>query len=236
MRPRVVRELNHVDAVTAANAALGTVAVLVALGDSTLAARLILAAALADGIDGILARRHGPTDLGELLDSLADVVSFGVAPAVLAFSAVPAGTDLARATGAAGALFVVAGVVRLGLYVNTDRPQEITCGVPTTLAATLLAAGLLFAGPPVPGSTTIWMLPVAVVLFAILMLTRFPYPDLTDRDAALVGTLMVLATALPFWRRGVFPATLVALSAAYLFLAPRWYRTDLPRDRIERDT
>jgi archaetidylserine synthase len=236
MRPRVVRELNHVDAVTAANAALGTVAVLVALGDPTLAGRLILAAALADGIDGILARRHGPTDLGELLDSLADVVSFGVAPAVLAFSVVPPGTGLAHATAVAGALFVVAGVVRLGLYVTAERPPEITRGVPTTLAATLLAAGLLFAGLPVTESATLWILPMAVVLFAILMLTRFPYPDLTDRDAALVGTLMVLATALPFWRRGVFPATLVALSAAYLLLAPRWYRTDLPRTGIERDS
>jgi len=235
MRPWIAKELNHVDAVTAANAALGTVAVLVAPGDPKLAARLILAAALADGIDGILARRNGPTDFGELLDSLADVVSFGVAPAVLAFSLVPSGTVLAPVTAAAAALFVVVGVVRLGRYVTADRPPEITRGVPTTLAASLLAAGLLFTGIPPSEFIPMWMVPAMTVLFAILMITRFSYPDLIDRDAVLVGTLMMLATVIPSWRRGVFPATLVLLSGAYLLLAPRWYRTDLPRDRTERD-
>ena len=48
------------------------------------AALLIMLAALADGLDGTLARAlHGVCDMGAQLDSLADVVAFGVAPAFI---------------------------------------------------------------------------------------------------------------------------------------------------------
>ncbi|MFC6754147.1 CDP-alcohol phosphatidyltransferase family protein, partial [Halorubrum tibetense] len=80
---RFVDRLGLADAVTVANAAVGFLAVIAATVDVTLAARLILLAAIADGLDGVVARHRGSTPAGPYLDSLADVASFGVAPALL---------------------------------------------------------------------------------------------------------------------------------------------------------
>jgi len=88
MQPRFVGRLGAADAVTVANAALGFLATAAALIDVTLAARLILVGAITDALDGIVARRRGSTPAGVYLDSLADVASFGVAPAVLVVAVV----------------------------------------------------------------------------------------------------------------------------------------------------
>jgi len=84
MRPRFVGRVGLADGVTAANAAVGFAAIAAALvGRVDLVARLILPAAVGDGLDGLLARRRGSTAVGEHLDAIADAVSFAAAPAAL---------------------------------------------------------------------------------------------------------------------------------------------------------
>ena len=122
--PRFVGRLGLADVITVANAALGFVAAALATVDPSLAARLILLAAIADGLDGVVARWRGGTPAGEYLDSLADVASFAVAPAVFVFAIARgefvAGGGLAdlSVVPAVGvpAAFVAMAVVRLGLY------------------------------------------------------------------------------------------------------------------------
>ena len=151
MLPRFVGRLGIADAVTIANAALGFVAVVVAFVDIGLAARLILLAAVADGLDGLLARRYGGTDAGPYLDSLADVASFAVAPAALAFVVVTDGLGISLESVSAElllvsaicALFVAMAVARLGMYTAYDTADDYTEGVQTTLAATVIGAAIL---------------------------------------------------------------------------------------------
>ncbi|HNT72953.1 MAG TPA: CDP-alcohol phosphatidyltransferase family protein, partial [Methanothrix sp.] len=70
------------------NAALGFGSILAsAEGRYALSMALILLAMAADGLDGFLARRLGDGPLGTPIDSLADVISFGAAPAFLAVAA-----------------------------------------------------------------------------------------------------------------------------------------------------
>lgn len=71
--------------ITSMNAVSGTLAIFMAMyGYLTLAAGLVLLAMVFDFFDGMTARLlHVKSDIGKELDSLADVVSFGVAPAVL---------------------------------------------------------------------------------------------------------------------------------------------------------
>jgi len=64
MQPRFLGQLGVADLVTAANAAIGFVAVAVAAADPELAARLILLAAIADGLDGVVARYRGEPTSG----------------------------------------------------------------------------------------------------------------------------------------------------------------------------
>ncbi|GAA0453865.1 protein sorting system archaetidylserine synthase [Halococcus dombrowskii] len=223
-RPRFVAALSLADGVTATNAALGFLAAALAPFSPPLAARLVLLAAVADGLDGVLATHVGSTPVGEFLDSLADVASFCVAPALLVVSTVrlergmtPEGTGwLALAV---AALFVVSGVVRLGLYTAYDVERGQTEGVQTTLAATVLAAGLL-AGIATPA-----VLIGATAVFAGLMVAPIGYPDLRVRDALVMGVVQAGAIVAPTVLFRVFPRALLVCALAYLVLGPRFYPT-----------
>ncbi|WP_255196605.1 protein sorting system archaetidylserine synthase [Halorarius litoreus] len=222
MQPRFVGRLALADLVTVANAALGFGAVAAATLSPALAARLILLGAIADGLDGVLARHYGSSAAGEFLDSLADVATFAVAPAMLVFVVASDawGVALDGSTAAAlglPALFVAIAVLRLGLYTAEDVGDATTDGVQTTLAATLLAAGFL------AGVTTPTILLAATGVFCYLMVAPVSYPDLWARDALVLGGLQALAVLLPDTFGGVFPRALLAAALAYLVLAPRFY-------------
>jgi CDP-diacylglycerol--serine O-phosphatidyltransferase len=225
MQPRFVGRLGAADLVTVANAGLGFVAVVAATVEPGLAARLLLAAAIADALDGIVARRRGGTQVGQLLDSLADVASFSVAPALLVVvicrRAWGFGADL-RTVAVVGvpALFVAVGIVRLGLYTAYDTDGRSTEGVQTTLAATLLAAGYL------AGVTDPLVLLVATAAFCYLMVAPVDYPELYARDALAMGTLQAIALLFPGRLERLFPRALLAAALAYLLLAPRFYWRD----------
>ncbi|MCU4924990.1 protein sorting system archaetidylserine synthase [Halobacteria archaeon AArc-dxtr1] len=231
MLPRFVGRFGVADAVTIANAVLGFVAVVVAFVDVSLAARLVLLAAIADGVDGILARRYGGTPSGPYLDSLADVVSFAIAPAVLAFVVVTDGLAigfdavtpaLLLVAGICG-LFVAMAVARLGLYTAYDTAENYTQGVQTTLAGTILGAAIL-AGIAEP-----WLVLAITGAFCYLMVSPVRYPDLLVRDAAIMGIVHALAILIPYAAGRTFPYALLTLGIAYLVFSPWLYwREDVP--------
>ncbi|GGN23415.1 protein sorting system archaetidylserine synthase [Halarchaeum nitratireducens] len=221
LRPRFTGRLGVADVATVANAALGFCAAVAAAVSPALAARVLLLAAMVDAVDGILARRYGGSTVGPYLDSLADVASFGVAPAALLVAVAHTawrGTPLVVAV-AVGACFVGAAVVRLGLYTADDVGNGHTEGVPTTLAGTLLAAAVL-AGVAAPAP----LVGFGAVLTAA-MVTRLPYPDLRVRDALVMGAVQALAVLAPTVLGRLFPRALLAFALAYTVLGPWFYRT-----------
>lgn len=221
MRPRFVGRLGLADAVTVANAVLGFVAVVVAFTDATLAARLILLAAIADGLDGVVARWRGGTPAGQILDSLADVISFSAAPAVLVTVVVrrtwPIDTGWFAVGLVGAACFVAMAIVRLGLYTAYDVDAGQTWGIQTTLAAVILSAVVLadFTSPLI--------LVVLTYVLAGLMVSNVPYPDLLARDALIMGVIHSLAVLVPRFEGRMFPYALLTLALAYLLFAPRFY-------------
>lgn len=229
MRPRFVHRLGLADAVTVANAVVGfAAAAAAATGDVSLGARLMLLAAMGDGLDGVVARRYGGSPVGSYLDSLADVAAFGVAPGLVIFAAVREGwalegaglTTQTVAAVAVPALFLAAVVVRLAFYTADQTDIEHTLGVPSTLSATLLGSAVL------AGHGTPTVLLVGGLGLAYLMIADIRYPDLLARDALLMGVVHGLAVAFPnVYGRG-FPYALLTLAIAYLVLGPRFYWRD----------
>ncbi|MFQ3283705.1 MAG: archaetidylserine synthase [Natronomonas sp.] len=223
MQPRFLGRLGVADTVTATNAAIGFAAAATAAIDPGLAARLILLAAIADGLDGVVARRLGGTDVGPLLDSLADVASFGVAPAVLVYTVASNGdaasisTPIALAALAASALYVAMAVIRLAIYTLEDSNRAETVGVQTTLSATLVSVTYL-AGIGKPA-----VLVALVAACSYLMVAPVSYPDLYARDAAILGGLQALAVAFPVAFNRVLPRSLLVFAVGYLVLAPVAY-------------
>lgn len=152
----MLREFHLADFFTLANAACGVAGVFLAMlylrdesrGLFLLAAAMAPAAFAFDVLDGRIARmRHQHSVLGRELDSLADVISFGVAPAALGFAAgLSGGWDWVVLT-----YFVCCGVSRLARYNVT--------------AETLAEGGekvKYFEGTPIPTSVAI----TAVLAFA----------------------------------------------------------------------
>ncbi|MFB9823126.1 protein sorting system archaetidylserine synthase [Halobaculum roseum] len=234
-RPRFLSRLGLADAVTAGNAALGTLAAVAAAVDPTLAARLVLLAAVADGLDGVLARRYGGTPVGPHLDSLADVASFGVAPALIVAATVTGSypLDSAPAVYAAGlvvpAAYVALAVIRLAVYNVEDEGAKTTHGVQTTLAATVIAASVL-AGLDSPAV----VLGLAAVS-APLMVTPVRYPDLHPQDALVMGVVQACAILLTGMAGESFAFALLFLALGYLVLGPRFYWRDVSESAEDPD-
>src|SRR5215510_14152363 len=160
-------------------------------------------AALFDLLDGRVARMTNATsEFGLELDSIADVVSFGIAPALMAFAwgygEVP---DLQKVGWAASFLFVICGALRLARFnVQARRPhsnlprknpkvdKKAFVGMPIPIAATMIAAITHFSPRPVgyAGEKHIWSLwigpqvyatglLVLVVCLAFLMISTLRY-------------------------------------------------------------
>lgn len=227
MQPRFVGRLGPADAMTVANAALGFAAAVAATIDPSLGARLILLAAGTDGLDGVIAEKYGGTPVGEFIDSLADVASFCVAPAVFVFSiaseewglTLTAADPLFKLAAAflIPALFVGAGVVRLGMYTAYDIGSNSTEGVQTTLAATILAVVYL------AGFQHATLLVGLTAAFTYLMVTTIEYPDLKVKHVMAMAVIQLGAIIVPTAFDRVFPRALLFMATLYLLL-PHVYR------------
>ncbi|MFT5875184.1 MAG: CDP-diacylglycerol--serine O-phosphatidyltransferase [Clostridium sp.] len=107
-------------------------------GNHRLSAIFILLAGLMDRYDGQVARfLQVSSDLGKELDSLADLVSFGVAPSILIFDLYNFVT-LGYLSYVCFLVFPVAGAYRLARY-NSSKFDNVYTGIPITLAGMLLA-------------------------------------------------------------------------------------------------
>ena len=129
-------------------------------------------ALLFDFCDGLVARLlHVKSELGKQLDSLSDLVSFGVAPAFILFKAVIANNSLDFGEAffflLGCAVFPCCGAVRLGKFNLDDRQTENFRGMPIPLAAANLVS-LTFFGFPAAVTASL------LILLCILMLVGLP--------------------------------------------------------------
>lgn len=141
-------------------------------GEWGMALRFIMLAALADLMDGTIARLlHASSNMGKELDSLSDLVAFGAAPAFLLASRYAyAPTEVVFG---AMVLFVAAGAYRLARYNGQDARGDTFCGLPIPAAGVLLAAAV--AGPI--ELTHVEAVIIAIAL-SVLMVSRAPFPML----------------------------------------------------------
>lgn len=206
-----------VNACTLASLALGLGAILLAMGGSPrLAAGFLVACVAFDGVDGALARRLGvASPFGAQMDSLADMCAFGLATPVVVYAWL-AGSVPPAAAAVACALVAGCAAIRLARFNVSPRDGRFFSGVPTTMAAAVLALAVLI-GLPVPGLAIV----AGVAVVAVAMVSSFPYAKLA-RLAALPPWLWVVPLA------GAFVdvrLTFVSVVVGYLASGPLlWWR------------
>jgi CDP-diacylglycerol--serine O-phosphatidyltransferase len=181
----MLRGFHAADLLTIANGACGTLAVFRAMGilvtgerrSLYAAAALIPLALVFDFLDGRVARsRHKASDLGRELDSLADVISFGVAPAAIAYAA---GLDTVLDQ-VALVYFVLCGLSRLARYNVTAEDLSGDDGKVR-----------YFEGTPIPTS----IVPLALMLLAFRSGSLYPV-EIAGLRLHLVSLLFVVSGSL----------------------------------------
>jgi len=170
------------------------------LGDLELAAWIIVWCGLLDVMDGLSARLLKATsNFGAEFDSMADLVSFGVAPAVLVLNA---GLQLGGIEYESGqfwvlsvavAVFVLAGAMRLARFnlISEESSTGWFAGVPITAAGGGLVSSLvlvLLYYPDITVSLPLHLyLPILMFVLALLMISRLRFPKAKIRKNMLMN-------------------------------------------------
>lgn len=178
---------------TALNLVFGVLSILSTYnGELQLAAFLIVAAMISDGLDGRVARFFNvSSEFGKELDSLCDLVSFGVAPAFLAY------VFLLKEAGTTGyvvaAFFAVCGAMRLARFnVNTGTVKGYFMGLPIPAAGCAVATFTLMGFKP-----SGFIFPLMVAIFGYLMVSTVKYPDFKGKGEKirLIPAIVALGAA-----------------------------------------
>jgi archaetidylserine synthase len=185
----IVKLIKLPDLVTLLNALLGLTAILMVVQSPSNvlhASILIVLAVIADGADGAIARRLEYGVLGEHLDSLADLISFGTAPVVIAYAILS--PQYHYPVCIVGGAFLAAGILRLARFGVINQKGGFI-GLPITTSGLMVALYVLVLGSG-EGQLFSYGLLATMMLLSVLMVSRIEYTKV--RDARLIGLMTVL--------------------------------------------
>lgn len=206
------------------------------------AARAIGWAALFDALDGRIARlTKTTTEIGVQLDSLADVLTFGIAPAVLAYTwgygaVFLEGSNAHKLGWFLSFMFLICGAFRLARFnVQATRPRVLAegaakvdkknfVGLPIPVAGCTIAALVHFSPAPLSSHAGEWgilcsgLLMGLVALLAFLMVSTVRYSSFKtvgqSRRSTRVAVLLLAAIGMLIWLYSRY--VLVGLLGAYI--------------------
>jgi CDP-diacylglycerol--serine O-phosphatidyltransferase len=215
---------------TMANLCLGMLAIIFAFaGDYTRAGSFVVIGGVMDALDGRIARAtHSGTRFGEELDSLVDIVSFGVAPAMIMYAALLRDEKLSWLW---PFIFIAAAAIRLAKFnvEQAGRRKTHFYGLPSPAAGMTLATYYPFSQTDLYTQSWVATLPwqqsmrVVMVVLAVLMMSNVQYPAVPTVGLrtlrGIVGTLVVAGTLVGvvfFPQEFFFPALLAYVAYGLL--------------------
>lgn len=243
---KVAQMVSIADAFTILNALLGFSAILAAFeGEMELAYSLVVLGVLADGLDGMVARRFGSKWLiGDFLDIMADTVTFGVAPSVLMYITYREGLgtpDLGISVlvgrilmFAIGATVITLGVLRLARFCyesETDESGLYFTGLPIPATALLVVTMLLMGWPGL-------VVAAFTIVSAVLMVSDLKFPKARGwprNVTGLLGFLLVVTVLMGEdfrWLAEFMMYLTFTASILYQYLGP-FAKTSKVKDIIE---
>ncbi len=187
------------DLLSLINASFGFLAIImVTRSDLVLAAKFILLAVIFDSLDGWVARKTKRVDqvgFGKNIDSLSDMISFGVAPGMLLYSA-SASYSIQYINILVALLVVLCGIIRLSRFnILVDSSPSMVkdkfIGLPIPITAMILGSFYL---------SNIFNITISLIiigLVSILMISTIEYPKIKNPILLLAGGLLIILTCLP---------------------------------------
>jgi CDP-diacylglycerol---serine O-phosphatidyltransferase len=190
-------------------------------GNYQAAAIAIGIAVVLDGLDGRVARMANATsDFGLQLDSLADVISFGISPAVLMYAWGLA--DLGNFARLSAFVFVVCGAMRLARFNVQNKNLKSFAGLPIPAAAGYVAATVHLLTTPLDANFFKYYLIAITYVLSLLMISTLRYPSLKHLNLGR-GKSHITVLALALIVAGIFfysQQVLMAIAFVYVVSGP----------------
>jgi len=201
------------NSVTALSLVLGLTSIVATqFGNLEFAAWLIVWCGLLDTLDGMVARLLKATSsFGAEFDSMADLISFGVAPSILVLNSgiliggVTFGSGQFWVLAAACGAFALAGAMRLARFnLTSDEPRTgWFAGVPITVAGGGLLSSMILVllhHEQIASLLPLHLyLPVLMFVFALLMISRLRFPKATMRKSNFINAFQIINILLIFY-------------------------------------
>ena len=207
---------------TAASAFLGVISVISSIqGNYTKAIIYVVLSLVLDGLDGRVARLTKTTSkFGVEFDSLADLVAFGVAPAILFYIVI--GVQFGKFGALIAAMFVVFGAIRLARFNVTTGTYEpnvfIGLPIPTAAIVSVLWIGVYLDYEILQGFEWFYVLLQSVL--AVLMVSNIRYPSFKKmnlKQTHVMRILVVLVVAFSMLYLYPFESATIVMSVYTLY-------------------
>jgi CDP-diacylglycerol--serine O-phosphatidyltransferase len=236
MKPRGLPVRMLPSALTVAAICLGLTSVKMALdGLPTQAMAFLAVAAILDGLDGRVARMLKATSkMGEEIDSLADAVNFGVAPAFIVYLTLLSHSQLGWIVVLLYAVCIVLRLARFNALLDVDQPvyeKEYFVGMPAPAGAIgaigPLAAKMQFPGdwwstPAAEWIVIAWMIGVSLLVVSRVPMRKIHTFTVTPNMVAPLLALVAIGVAASVFYGYI---VIMVLILAYAINIPFWVRT-----------
>lgn len=210
------------DIISLLNMSSGFLAIICAINQNlAISAILMILAVMFDSVDGWVARklnRKDELEFGKNIDSLSDIISFGIAPAIFLYTSINSTSNLLNVSIILVCLLIViCGVLRLTRYnviANKTKSKDFI-GFPIPGIAIILSTFYL------SGLFNIYISIILIVFISLLMISDIKYPKFNNVILLylcfICCALLILQIPINLYNINI-PATIVLLSCLYYFL------------------
>ena len=210
----MVKLLSLADTISLLNALFGLLAIIILLSTNFIhvSFSFLLLAILADGFDGIIARRRKKSDIGENLDSLADIISMGVAPLLFVYNQYKE-IEVFQIMLIIGFLFYLsASIIRLASFPILKRDNSFI-GLPIPSASLLI---LTTAYLQLPVIISI----ISLFLSGLLMISSLEFIKPTIKINIISLITIILAISIGWHPSRIPILILFSLNLVYMISSP----------------
>lgn len=213
----MVKLLSIADVVTLTNVIFGFMAIImIFLKEIRFSFSFILLALLADGLDGIVARKTRKGELGEYFEAMADMTSLGIAPAIFVYAAYQ---DAASCCIYRHSLLIIILIVFLSMSVirlasfHIMKDKNFFVGLPASASTIIILTPAFF------GIEFLYILPVIIIVSLVMVSNvRFPKPEF--KINAIASVLIILTLVMSKNYHSVAPLLLMFAILIYVFVGP----------------
>ena len=221
MQKSMIKLLSIADFVSLANAIFGFLAILmIFLNEIHLSFFFILIALLADGLDGIVARKTRKGELGEYMEAMADMISLSIAPSFFVYNIYH---DFVSKCVYYHSLLVVILIVFLSLSIvrfasfHIIKEKKFFVGLPAS-AGTIFILVLSFLK-----IEFMYILPCIVVI-SIAMVSPLRFPKIGWKIGTIAAVLILLTLIMGDIYYSIAPILLIIALAIYAIAGPIYVR------------